>query len=804
VAILVFHEELGDGVLRAGSGARTCPPGGSAAPPRQRKIRTLAYFPDFKRSARALTKKRGLRRLRRNARVSDQAFSRSVLLGLEIVGQSWFPSGMTLKNGSPTSSVGATGALGGPETSLVSPHALARWAAIYVVEDNSKRASRRQAQGLPRARGASDVVLRIHEVTRGGVSTVMETRYLPGRTRAVRAKHVRAALTLSLLDELEPRERSVVVAGPNYGSSAWFRSGLDDRGFEAVLAVKPSVAVTIDESVEPGEHPLRDLLSVEVEWSTHQIRLIGSSDPVDYAVATLGAGRIGDDHGLIFAAQKGGIGGLHPGTTFGFAQRSSGSPEELLEAVGWTDWIRSLVRRSERPTVIDGSRTRRARRSASEPIRANITIARQHDEARDADNASISRGALKGSVASGSSTLNVVELFAGAGGMGLGFLLAGSGTSSAYRLVSSAEVHPIYVRTLVDNHAAFERLCPGAPEPRVPEETVPTDLRLKAVRRRIASQVREAGGVDVLVGGPPCQGFSNANRNSWHGANPHNTLVQVFLRYLKELSPRVFLLENVQGLHWTAATARRSMLEHIERRAHSAGYQVFVKLLDAVWYGTPQYRSRFFVLGLHRDLGYSADDFGTWGPFPTPTHGPGARVPHTTVLDAISDLPILGNGVSYNGDNYVPRSRGSGAFLREMRHGVAGDDLTDHVTSRHADYVIERYQKIPPGGNWNDIRDQLTNYADVRRTHSNIYRRLVWGEPSITIGHYRKSMLVHPSQHRGLSLREACRLQSFPDWFRFAGTPSGEEGGLVHKQQQLANAVCPLVTRAIADYILAI
>jgi site-specific DNA-cytosine methylase len=128
--------------------------------------------------------------------------------------------------------------------------------------------------------------------------------------------------------------------------------------------------------------------------------------------------------------------------------------------------------------------------------------------------------------------------------------------------------------------------------------------------------------------------------------------------------------------------------------------------------------------------------------------------------------------------------------------------ISDHVTSRHADYVIDRYRAIPPGKNWEAIADKLTNYTAVERTHSNIYRRLSWDEPSITIGHYRKSMLVHPRQHRGLSLREASRLQSFPDWFRFAGSTNGHAGGLVHKQQQLANAVCPLVTKAIAEFLL--
>jgi site-specific DNA-cytosine methylase len=143
-------------------------------------------------------------------------------------------------------------------------------------------------------------------------------------------------------------------------------------------------------------------------------------------------------------------------------------------------------------------------------------------------------------------------------------------------------------------------------------------------------------------------------------------------------------------------------------------------------------------------------------------------------------------------------------FLRYSRGGAEPGVIFDHVTSRHAEYVIDRYRRIPAGGNWESIRDEMTNYADVSRTHSNIYRRLGWEHPSITIGHYRKSMLVHPSEHRGLSLREACRLQSFPDWFRFAGSENGTTGGLGHKQQQLANAVCPLVTKAIADFMLAL
>jgi len=270
----------------------------------------------------------------------------------------------------------------------------------------------------------------------------------------------------------------------------------------------------------------------------------------------------------------------------------------------------------------------------------------------------------------------------------------------------------------------------------------------------------------------------------------------------------MFLMENVQGILWTpqkGTSSGASVMAHVVGRCASMGYIAYPKLADAVWYGVPQHRSRMFVLGIRSDLGYTEGHFGDWGPFPLPSHGPGTPKPYVTVRDAIGDLPLVGNGDAretfpYRGPDRRALERNE--FLRSMRSGAPGVTISDHVTSRHADYVIERYREVPPGGNWEAISSRLTNYTAVERTHSNIYRRLEWDEPSITIGHYRKSMLIHPSQHRGLSLREASRLQSFPDWFRFAGSVSVGEGGLVHKQQQLANAVCPLVTKAIAEYLL--
>lgn len=282
----------------------------------------------------------------------------------------------------------------------------------------------------------------------------------------------------------------------------------------------------------------------------------------------------------------------------------------------------------------------------------------------------------------------------------------------------------------------------------------------------------------------------------------------MFLRYVRGLRPRIFLMENVQGIIWTPTHGRSNgqltVMSSIAERMERAGYLVFPKLLDAVWYGVPQYRSRCFLLGIHRDLGYRRGDFGDWGPYPLPTHGPGTPNAYTTVRNALHGLSRIGNGHATEEMPYTEPDAVDLAlnpYLRFLRMHAKQNVISDHVTSRHAEYVLDRYRQIPPGGNWEDIADALTNYADVQRTHSNIYRRLSWPEPSITIGHYRKSMLVHPSQNRGLSLREAARLQSFPDWFRFLGTANGDPGGLMHKQQQLANAVCPLVTKSIAKFV---
>ncbi len=654
------------------------------------------------------------------------------------------------------------------------------------------------------------VLTRAHRIGREGITVAAERSYVPGGlTKGV---HERADLALDLLDSVSCKG-SIVVCGAAHGSNMNFLLGLATRGFDAVVEIRPSCRVGVGPVGRAGEVVAATALLDRVRWRDLMVPVPGvDGRSVKYAVGSLGAGRMGSGpEGTFFAALTGGIGGVNPGTVFGFSLVDNPLLEELIETVGWARWIRPLVRRAERPAAFfDAARSNGVEGvpdTAGPRLRANIKLSRSQDEVDAATRLTAPRQMpFRHTLATASRLINVVELFAGAGGMGLGFLLAGD-RPTRYRLVYSGEVDPIYVATLKANHTALADgiLNPGT---RLKPATVdPVDLRSEEALDEVARRAEECGGADVLIGGPPCQGFSNSNRNSWHSSNPHNELIDVFLNHAIRLAPRVFLLENVQGIHWTrksgAPPARWSVLDHIRSRMAAAGYEVFVQLLDAVWYGVPQYRSRFFVLGLHRDLGYDSEDFGPWGPFPHPSHGPGTAREYVTVRDAIRDLPRISNGRSVDHMTYSePTEVSDGSFLALMRQGAERGAITDHVTSKHADYVIERYRKIPPGGNWETIADSLTNYTDVNRTHSNIYRRLVWNEPSITIGHYRKSMLVHPSQHRGLSLREAARLQSFPDWFRFAGNVNGDRGGLVHKQQQLANAVCPLVTKAIADFIL--
>ena len=206
--------------------------------------------------------------------------------------------------------------------------------------------------------------------------------------------------------------------------------------------------------------------------------------------------------------------------------------------------------------------------------------------------------------------------------------------------------------------------------------------------------------------------------------------------------------------------------------------------LNAADFGVPQLRRRLFLVG-------SLD--GPVAP-PTPTHGT-RRKRHVTVKHAISDLPVLRAGASLDVQGYREVQMLS-PYQRLMRRKVGRTRLiSGHCVTRSSVEVLERFRHVHPGQNWEAIpADLMANYRDRSLCHTGLYYRLPWGKPSKVVGNYRKNMLIHPSQNRGLSVREAARLQSFPDHYDILG-PMGAQ------QQQVADAVPPLLAKAVADVI---
>ena len=363
----------------------------------------------------------------------------------------------------------------------------------------------------------------------------------------------------------------------------------------------------------------------------------------------------------------------------------------------------------------------------------------------------------------------VMDLFSGAGGIGQGFKQAG------FQIVQAVERNQRAAQTYEDNHSETDLLNSQI------ENLNPIEC--------ISRLGLNPGDLTVLVGGPPCQGFSESNRRTRDLSNPKNYLYKEFVRFLSALQPAWFVMENVAGLK---TLDKGSILDRIITDCRSLGYLVDSYLLNAADYGVPQLRRRLFIVGSRLGLPVSP---------PEPTHGPGKR-PRVTVRQAIADLPLQKNGAGLDYRAYPHldqrffRTRLS-HYQSRMRRGMNGATrVQGNLVTNSTRKVIERYKHIKGGQNWEAIPDDLMdNYEDTDRCHTGIYHRLEWDQPAKVIGNFRKNMLIHPRQHRGLSVREAARLQSFPDHYTFLGS-------IGFQQQQVADAVPPLLAEAVAKQII--
>ena len=347
-----------------------------------------------------------------------------------------------------------------------------------------------------------------------------------------------------------------------------------------------------------------------------------------------------------------------------------------------------------------------------------------------------------------SNSLVGIDLFAGAGGMSAGAALAG------VDVVAAIEFEPSAATTYAANHPMTHVIC--------------TDMR--ALGSQEVAALKPEFGQLVLFGGPPCQGFSYSNPRHRNSVNPINWLFREFFRYVDILTPEWVIFENVPGLKDTSGGF---FLESVKEELLQRAYAFIDGELNSAHFGVPQNRTRYFII---------ANNTNSAIQFPNRTH-----VKPVSVGEAIGDLPPLSNGNEISELPYGTNDPSD--YARRLRDG--SDVCHNNLVTKNRAQVVERYKHIPQGGNWRDIPESLmTNYVDRSRCHTGIYYRLEWSEPSIVIGNYRKNMLIHPLEHRGLSVREAARIQSFADGYVF-------HGSIGFQQQQVANAVPPILAKAV-------
>nr|WP_299173195.1 DNA cytosine methyltransferase [uncultured Allomuricauda sp.] len=346
-----------------------------------------------------------------------------------------------------------------------------------------------------------------------------------------------------------------------------------------------------------------------------------------------------------------------------------------------------------------------------------------------------------------------IEIFSGPGGMGLGAQYAGIDVTLA------VEKNTYAAQTYLTNHKN-------------------TTVVIDDIKNISEFRYEKKGEQVILFGGPPCQGYSNSNRKTRSNKNPKNWLFQEFMRSIRLVSPDWVVIENVPGLK---TIEKGFFIEKICDNLHDLGYTPNFKILNAADFGVPQKRERIFIVASKHGIAFE---------FPT-----GIFVNnHVSVSDAFADLPKLENGARETILKYRYKAKSNYAKLMRSNSKKA----TQNYVSKNADFVVQRYAHIKQGGNWSDIPIELmSNYKDHTRCHHGIYRRLKEDEPAFVIANYRKSMLVHPTEDRGLSVREAARLQSFPDDYEFMGP-------LVHIQQQVGDAVPPLLAKALFNKIVEI
>lgn len=363
-----------------------------------------------------------------------------------------------------------------------------------------------------------------------------------------------------------------------------------------------------------------------------------------------------------------------------------------------------------------------------------------------------------------------VDLFCGAGGMSLGFEQAG------VDVVAAVDLDPIHVKT----HSGNFPDC----------QAFPADLSSLSGEELRGKAGLGNKNIDILFGGPPCQGFSVGGRRQLD--DPRNTLLLEFARLVSELNPSYFVIENVDGLLMgEAVDILEALLNHVE----SAGYSVVkpVKVFDAKDFGVPQARRRVFILGYKE--GYPAPEY----PVPNMSDSNSAKSTQPTVWDAISDLSNIETREELLHDDVYYGELGVPSYYAEILRGdVRDEEDCSHLRARergltgsgktvHNDHVRQRFESTVPGR-----REPISRF--YRLSAEGISTTLRAGTDS-SGGSHTAPRPIHPLYSRCITVREAARLHSLPDWFQLHPTKW-------HGFRQVGNSVPPLLARAVAKTII--
>lgn len=351
-------------------------------------------------------------------------------------------------------------------------------------------------------------------------------------------------------------------------------------------------------------------------------------------------------------------------------------------------------------------------------------------------------------------TYKVLDLFCGAGGLSLGF------DKADFDIIGGIDFNQEALDTHQLNFKDGYHFCGDI-------STLDDDFILETFNDK----------VDVIIGGPPCQGFSVANMQQKDIENDdRNKLFYEFIRFVKLLKPKAFVMENVpQILTKDTGNVKKVMMNVMDELE----YNVNTNVLIASDYGVPQKRRRAFFVGINKQLSKTFD-FNDIN-----------KKPLVTVEEAISDLYSLDNETKHStvDDEFNLEESPNSNYQIIMRKN-SNNIIHNHNIKYPKDIVQKRMTYVPEGGNWKNVPDELWDTIRNNR-HSSAYRRLNSKDVSITIdtGHMN---YFHPKYNRVPSVRESARIQSFPDDFIFTGSQGAQF-------RQVGNAVPPLLSNAIAN-----